>query len=178
MIDEAEKQLRQEHARASADLYLKREAFFDQFRAAYQDPDKAVENLRYALKRWGVPRTLQEMEQSPARFGAPKGAWWTLDRYAQGGNARAEEAKATLSRLPETARAFGAAQDRERQARNAYERYCRDHGREPEPPGDPPQVRIPERRDDLSWRKERETPSTDDGRERERDPDRNRDRER
>jgi hypothetical protein len=177
MIEETERQLRQEHARANADLYLKREAFFDQFRAAYQDPDQAVKKLGVFLEDHGVPATLREMDKTPTTFGAPRGAWWTIDRYAQGGNARAEATGKLLARLPDAARAFGAAQDRERNAWNAYANYCRDHGREPTPPGDPPQVRIPERRDDLSWLKGMKH-SPDERPEHERDPDRTRDRER
>jgi hypothetical protein len=153
MFDEISRQLYRIHAAAHADLYLKREVLFDQFQAAYQDSDHAAENLRIALKDWTRERFAAELERSPTRFGVPRGAWWTSDRFAQGGNARAEAANATLAKLPTAVRALADAEGRERQTWNAYENYCRDHGREPSAPGDPPQVRIPERRDDLSWLK-------------------------
>src|SRR3982074_2949180 len=46
----------------------------------YQDSDKAIANIVYALDRWGIDRTAQMLERESGRFGTIRGAWYTADR--------------------------------------------------------------------------------------------------
>jgi len=134
MSDETARILLQRYAEADAAEYTSREAFFEAVELAYQDKKQAEENLAYALGRFGVHRTIEILERQPQRIGTPRGAWYTADRFAAGGNERARQADDAIARLPRLAREFGAAEDRARLAEATYRRYCADHGIEPEIP--------------------------------------------
>lgn len=135
MTDDVAEILRKKHAEALADALGKREDFFDAIELAYQDKKQAEENIAYALGRWGVGPTLEILENQPWRIGVPRGAWYTPDRYAQGGNERARVSGGAIEKLPELARIWGAADDIERRALNTYLDYCEAHGIEPDLPG-------------------------------------------
>jgi len=134
MSDETAAILRRQHAEAEAAEYALREAFFDAVGQAYQDPEQAVRNIAYALGRFGVGRTIDILERQPGRIGLPRGAWYTQDRYAAGGNERARLASEAIARLPRLARELGAAEEKARVAYSAHRRYCDQHGIEPDEP--------------------------------------------
>jgi len=135
MSDETVSILLRQYAETEAAEYAGREAFFYAVGQAYQDPEQAVRNIAYALGRFGVRRTIEILERQPGRIGATRGAWYTADRFAAGGNERARIAGEAVARLPRLARELGAAEERARIAESAYRRYCADHGVEPEMPG-------------------------------------------
>lgn len=131
MSDDLEQKLRRAYVNADAYERTRRVELYQAVRAAFQEPDAAVENLRWAMSEWGYPRSVDLLERQPQRIGTPRGALLSKDGWTFGASERSRQAKDLIARLPDMVRDLGAAEARVHTAREAYESYCREVGREP-----------------------------------------------
>ncbi|WP_026789985.1 hypothetical protein [Pleomorphomonas oryzae] len=134
MIDKIMHELERQHAFAYSNELIIRKSIDIAVERAFLAPDIAIQRLNTALGEWGISRTLDILEHQPGRFGTPRGAWYTKERWSLGGSDRAERAVDARLRIAELLMELEAAQDKERSTRAAYLSHCRDAGIEPRKP--------------------------------------------
>jgi hypothetical protein len=134
MNDKIKSALESAHAKAYADELVKRAELFDAVGVAFQNREEAVGNFEWALGHWGTSRIIDIVETQPSRFGKPSGAWYTLDGWTLGGKERSDASQSALARIPDLVRELEQAEGRERATRDAYQRYCREKGVDPDRP--------------------------------------------